>query len=304
MSGQRWTLEDLPDLGGKRVVVTGPTAGLGTATARELARAGAEVVLVARSADKLAAVRRTLAAEVPGASFVPVIADLADLTSVRHGAKEIAELGPLDVLVNNAGVMALPYARTADGFELQLGTNHFGPFLLTGLLLPQLAGSGDGRVVVVASQAHRFARRAPLGDPRVPQGRYSKWGSYAGSKLANLLFAFELDRRVNEAGLPVRALAAHPGYSATELVGKTGGAGGQIMHAATRLLGQPAHLGALATLVAATADLPGSTYVGPSGLGQLRGHPRVVRARRLAYDTRAQRELWSLSESVTGIRYP
>jgi len=304
MSGQRWTIADLPDLAGRRVVVTGVTAGLGTTTARELARAGAEVVLVARSADKLATTRASLEQELPKAAFWPVVVDLADLSSVRRGASEIAALGPVDVLVNNAGVMALPHARTVDGFEMQLGTNHFGPFLLTGLLLPQLIASGDGRVVAVASQAHRFARRAPLDDPRTLHGRYSRWGAYAGSKLANLLFTFELDRRLRAAGLPVRALAAHPGYSATELVGKTGGASGQIMTAATRLLGQRADLGALPTLMAATADLPGSTYVGPDGLGQMRGHPRIVRARRLARDEEAQRRLWALSEAATGIRYP
>lgn len=304
MSRERWNLAVLPDLTGKRAVVTGPTAGLGTATARELARAGAEVVLVARSAGKLASTRAALEAELAEARFASVVADLADLTSIRRGAKEIADLGPLDLLVNNAGVMALPYARTVDGFETQLGTNHLGHFLLTGLLLPQLVESGNGRVVVVASQAHRFARKAPLGDPRTQQGRYSKWRAYGESKLANLMFAFELDRRLRAAGMPVNALAAHPGYSATELVGKTGGVGGQIMHAATRLLGQPAHLGALPTLMAATAELPGSTYVGPDGLGQMRGYPRVVKARRLAYDAEKQRRLWAISEEATGIAYP
>jgi NAD(P)-dependent dehydrogenase (short-subunit alcohol dehydrogenase family) len=300
----RWTLADLPDLTGRRVAVTGVTAGLGTVTARELARAGAELVLIARSPEKLAKTAAELGNEVPGAQLRPVVANLADLSSVRRGAAEVAELGALDLLVNNAGVMALPYARTVDGFETQFGTNHLGHFLLTGLLLPQLAASGAGRVVVVASQAHRFARRAPLGDPRTLHGRYSKWGAYGESKLANLMFAFELERRLKAAGLPVKALAAHPGYSSTELVGKTGGIGGQIMTAATRLLGQPAHLGSLPTLMAATADLPGASYTGPDGLGQMRGYPRIVKARRLAYDAEKQRRLWSLSEEATGIRYP
>lgn len=304
MSRPHWTLADVPDLTGTRAVVTGVTAGLGTATAQALAAAGAEVVLVARSPDRLATTRGRLEQAVPGATFHSVRADLADLSSVRHGAAEIARLGPLNLLVNNAGVMALPYSRTVDGFETQFGTNHLGPFLLTGLLLPQLVASGDGRVVAVASQAHRLARRAPLGDPRVLAGRYSRWGAYGESKLANLMFTFELDRRARAAGLPVKALAAHPGYSATELVGKTGGVGGQIMTAATRLLGQRAELGALATLMAATADLPGSTYVGPDGLGQLRGYPRIVRPRRLALDEAAQQRLWELSEAATGIRYP
>ena len=304
MSRPRWTLADMPDLTGTRAVVTGVTAGLGTATALELARAGAEVVLVARSADRLATTQRGLEAAVPGAALHPVIADLADLSSVRRGAAEIDRLGPVHLLVNNAGVMALPYARTVDGFEMQLGTNHLGPFLLTGLLLPQLIASGQGRVVAVASQAHRFARRAPLDDPRVLTGRYSRWGAYGASKLANLMTTFELDRRARAAGLPVKALAAHPGYSATELVAKTGGIGGQIMTAATRLLGQRAELGALPTLMAATADLPGSTYIGPDGLGQMRGYPRIVQPRRLARDEDAQRRLWELSEAATGIRYP
>jgi NAD(P)-dependent dehydrogenase (short-subunit alcohol dehydrogenase family) len=294
----------MPDLTGTRAVVTGVTAGIGTTTALELARAGAEVVLVARTPDKLDATRSRLEATVPGAAFRSVVVDLADLSTVRRGAAEITELGPLHLLVNNAGVMALPYSRTIDGFETQFGTNHLGPFLLTGLLLPQLIASGDGRVVTVSSQAHRIARRAPLEDPRTLHGRYSRWGAYGGSKLANLMFTFELDRRARSLGLPVRALAAHPGYSATELVGKTGGLGGQIMTAATRLLGQPARLGALPTLMAATADLPGSTYIGPDGLGQMRGYPRIVRPRRLALDQDSQRRLWELSELATGLHYP
>ncbi len=304
MSDLRWTLADVPNLSGTRAVVTGVTSGIGTTTALELARAGAEVVLVARSADRLATTRASLEAAAPTGRFHAVIVDLADLSTVRRGAAEIAELGPLDLLVNNAGVMALPYARTIDGFELQFGTNHLGPFLLTGLLLPALVDSGRGRVVTVASQAHRLTRRAPLDDPRTMHGRYSRWGAYSGSKLANLMFTFELDRRAQSAGLPVKALAAHPGYSATELMGKPGGLGGPIMAAATRLLGQPARLGVLPTLMAATADLPGSTYVGPSNLFQMRGLPKVVKPRRLALDQLAQRRLWELSETATGLRYP
>lgn len=300
----RWTAADIPDLTGRRALVTGVTSGIGERTALELARRGAEVVLAARSDTKLDRTEADILAAVPGALLHRAIVDLADLSSVRRAAAQVSELGPLDVLINNAGVMALPYARTVDGFELQLGTNHLGPFLLTGLLLRRIVESGDGRVVTVASNAHRLARRAPLEDPRTPTGRYSRWGAYAGSKLANLLFTLELDRRVRAAGLPVRALAAHPGYSATELMGKTGGAGGWIMAAASRFLGQPPSLGALPTLVAATADLPGSTYVGPDGLGQMRGHPRVVRPSRRALDEDAQRRLWALSEAATGIRYP
>jgi NAD(P)-dependent dehydrogenase (short-subunit alcohol dehydrogenase family) len=305
MSRTTWTLADLPDLTGTRALVTGVTAGLGTSTALELARAGAEVVLVARSRDKLDATSAELSAEVPSAKLHPVIIDLADLTSVRRGAAEAAEIGPLDLLVNNAGVMALPYARTIDGFEMQFGTNHLGPFLLTGLLMPQLIASGNGRVVSVASHAHRIARRAPLGDPRTQAGRYSKWGSYGESKLANLMFIVELERRLRAAGLPVSAQAAHPGYTATELVSKTGGFGGRFMHAATTVVGQAAELGALPTLMAATADLPGASYVGPAGPGQMGGLPKVVKPRRrFVHDADALRTLWERSEEATGIRYP
>jgi NAD(P)-dependent dehydrogenase (short-subunit alcohol dehydrogenase family) len=301
---RRWTVADIPDLSGRRALVTGVTSGIGERTALELARHGAEVVLAARSESKLDRTEAHIMAAVPTAVLHRAIIDLADLSSVRRAAARIAGVGPLHLLVNNAGVMAMPYERTVDGFELQFATNHLGPFLLTGLLLPQLVESGDARVVTVASNAHRVARRAPLDDPRVLNGRYSRWGAYIGSKLANLMFTFELDRRARAAGLPVKALAAHPGYSATELMGKSGGLGGQIMSAATRLLGQRSELGALPTLMAATADLPGSTYVGPDGFLQMRGHPRIVKPRRLALDEASQQRLWQLSEEATGLRYP
>ena len=305
MSRATWSLADMPDLTGKRAVVTGVTAGLGTETAIELAKAGAEVVLVARSLEKLRATADQIRDLVPGAVLPEVRVDLSDLSSVRQGAREAETLGPIDLLVNNAGVMALPYERTIDGFEMQFGTNHLGPFLLTGLLLPQVIASGNGRIVSVASQAHRIARRVPLDDPRTAPRRYSRWGSYGESKLANLMFVYELDRRLEQADLPVKVLAAHPGYTATELVGKAGGIGGAIMHAATVVLGQKAEFGALPTLMAATAELPRSTYVGPVGPGQLGGLPTVVKPRRrFVHDEEAQARLWKLSEEATGIKYP
>ncbi len=303
-----WTPADIPDQTGRRILVTGVTAGIGTQTALELARAGAEVVLAARSQDKLTRTRSQLEGEVPGARLRELIVDVSDLGSVRRAAEQAQDLGPIDVLVNNAGVMAPPYKRTGDGFELQLATNHFGPFLLTGLLLPRLVESGAGRVVAVASQAHRLARRAPLKDPRRKPVRYSRWGSYAQSKLADLLFSYELDRRLRAKGLPVIALAAHPGYSATELMGSGRRAGGErradILQGFFELVGQPAHMGAWPSLMAATAPLPGSTYVGPEHFGQLAGPPQVVRSNRLSRDPEAQRRLWELSEEATGIRYP
>lgn len=301
---RRWTLADLPDLSGRRIAVTGVTAGLGTQTAAELARAGAEVVLVARSADKLERTRAELAAAAPRANLVPIVADLADLTSVRAAASQILALGPLDTLINNAGVMALPYARTVDGFETQFATNHLAPFLLTGLLLPALQASGHGRVVAVASQAHRVAKKAPLADPRSTSERYSAWNVYAETKLANLLFTMALERRLRAAGLPIIATAAHPGYSATELMEKAGGLGGSFVAGVTKLLGQPAALGALPTLMAATADLPSGTYIGPDGPAEMRGYPQIVTARKLVYREDIQDRLWELSEAATGLSYP
>ncbi|MFL6158711.1 MAG: oxidoreductase [Marmoricola sp.] len=305
MSTTPWTLASMPDLSGRRALVTGVTAGIGTQTALELARAGAEVVLVARSATKLESTAAAIGTAVPGARLKSVVLDLADLSSIRRGADEISRLGPLNLLINNAGVMALPYARTVDGFEMQLGTNHLGPFLLTGLLLPQLVASGQGRVVSVASHAHRIARRVPLDDPRTQTRRYSRWGSYGESKLADLLFIGELEHRLRDAGLPVSAQAAHPGYAATELVGKSGGFAGRFMAAVTGAIGQPAEYGALPTLMAATAELPGASYVGPGGFGQMGGLPVVVRPRRrFVADPTARAALWELSEKATGIRYP
>ncbi len=295
-----WTTADLPDLTGRRALVTGVTSGIGEKIALELARHGAEVVLAARSSDKMDVTEADLRREVPQARLQRVIVDLADLASVRKAAAEASAGGPLHLLVNNAGVMATPYSRTADGFELQLATNHLGPFALTGLLLPRLVESGDGRVVSTASQAHRFAVRSPLGDPRVQHGRYWRWPTYAGSKLANLLFTFELERRLRAKGLPVKALAAHPGYASTALMGHNG----WILDAVFRAAGQPAQLAALPTLMAATADLPGGTYVGPGSLLQLRGLPRVVGTTGRARDAEAQQRLWQTSEEATGVRYP
>jgi NAD(P)-dependent dehydrogenase (short-subunit alcohol dehydrogenase family) len=290
-------------------LVTGVTSGLGEATVLELVGRGAEVVMAARNQDKLAAAVADVRRRVPSAVVHPLLVDLADLTSVRRAADEARTFGPLHLLVNNAGVMATPYQRTTDGFELQMGTNHFGPFALTGLLMPQLLESGDARVVSVASQAHRMARRAPLEDPRLPNGRYRRWLAYADSKLANQLFTFELERRARAAGLPLKALAAHPGYASTSLMG-TGRIGEntklrtRILTAAFAVAGQSAEMGALPTVMAATADLPGGTYVGPSGFAQMHGLPKVVGTRRLARDPEAARRLWDVSEQATGIRYP
>ncbi|WP_127479484.1 oxidoreductase [Nocardioides pantholopis] len=306
-----WSPADIPDQAGRTALVTGTTlGGLGHHTALELARRGARVVLAGRSEEKLAATAAAIRSEVPAATPEQLHVDVASLSSVRRAAADAARLGPIDVLVNNAGVMAPPYSRTEDGLELQLATNHLGPFLLTGLLLPQLVASGAGTVVTVSSVMHRVARSAPLGDPRAEQpGRYRRWQVYAQTKLANLLFTYELDRRARAAAVPVKALAAHPGLAGTHLAangqfGRATGGAATILNAAVRAVSQPAARGAWPTLMAATADLPGATYCGPGGLQEVSGPPRVVSSSQLSHDEDAQRRLWELSERVTGIRYP
>ncbi len=312
MPAPAWTSRDIPDLTGRRALVTGVTSGLGQQAVLELARHGAEVLMAARNPAKL---ERTIAGvleQVPTAVLHPLAIDVSDLSSVRRAAQQAAAHGPLHLLVNNAGVLGTPYERTADGFELQLATNYLGPFALTGLLWERLVESGDGRVVMIGSQAHRMARTPPLGDPRTDHGRYGRWRAYARSKLADLMFVQELDRRCRQQQAPVRGLAAHPGYAATSLMStgrNTGNPAQRIRRSATvwqaafELAGQPADLGALPILMAATADLPGSTYVGPGGPMQMRGYPRIVSMSRVARDEHAQRRLWEISEAATGVHF-
>ena len=308
MSEQPWTTADIPDLTGRRALVTGVTSGLGEVVVEHLARHGAEVVMAARDPHKLSATVAELGVHVPRTLLRPLHLDLADQASVRRAAAEASALGPLHLLVNNAGVMATPYSRTGDGFELQMATNFFGHFALTGLLLPSLVAAGEdgARVVSVSSQGHRMARTAPLADPRLEPDRYRRWATYAHTKLASLLFTFELDRRCRAAGPPVTALAAHPGLSPTGLMasGRRPPAAARILDAAVAMLGQPPSAGALPLLMAATADLPGSTYVGPGGFAEVRGAPRVVGTSALARDPKAARELWGIAQHATGVVYP
>lgn len=309
MTGPQWTLDDIPDLAGRRVLVTGVTSGIGEHTALELARRGASVVMAARSESRLSAAVDDVRRLLPEAELVPLVMDLSDLSSVRRAADEAGRLGPLDILINNAGVMATPHRRTADGFELQFGTNHLGHFALTGLLFPQLAAAERARVVTVASQAHRLARTVPTHDPRLGTGRYQKWLAYAQSKLANLLFAFELERRARSAGTSVTSMAAHPGYAATNLHGGPNLEGtrpdGAILVGAARLLAQPPAIGAQPSLMAATMPgLRGGSYIGPRGFGEMRGRPTLVIPSRTARDEQLARRLWAVSEQATGVFFP
>lgn len=304
-----WTPQQMPDQTGRTVVVTGPTVGgLGYFTALALAARGARVMLAGRTPAKLDEARTAILAEHPDALLETLQIDLASFDSIRAAADTARALGPIDVLVNNAGVMATPYGLTVDGLEQQIGTNHYGPFLLTGLLLPQIAASGDGRVVGIGSVTHRIARTAPLSDPRAKPRIYSAWYTYAQTKLADILFTYELQRRLASAGLPVRALAAHPGVATTNLVAngpmsRLHGVADATDSAMRRVFQSPEQ-GAWPTLYAATGELPGASYVGPAGPFEASGPAKVVRSSALSRNRAAQHSLWELSERVTGMTYP
>jgi NAD(P)-dependent dehydrogenase (short-subunit alcohol dehydrogenase family) len=291
MNSSRWTAADLPDMTGRSVVVTGANSGLGAIAARELARAGARVVLAVRDAAR----GEAAAASMPGFTEVHAL-DLADLASVRAFAD--AWDGPIDVLVNNAGVMALPERRTADGFEMQIGTNHLGPFALTNLLL----GHITDRVVTVSSFAHRYGRMNF--DDLNAERRYGRWSAYCQSKLANLLFTLELQRRLEAAGSDVSAHAAHPGYAATNLQGHTTHVVDRLVMGVTnRVLAQREEIGALPILFAVTQELPPGSYTGPGGLQEMRGHPAAAGRSVAACDEQTAKRLWEVSEQLTGVRF-
>jgi NAD(P)-dependent dehydrogenase (short-subunit alcohol dehydrogenase family) len=289
----RWTAADLPDLGGRIAVVTGANSGIGLVSARELARVGAHVVLAVRDQER----GRTAAASITGSTEVRRL-DLADLASVRAFAE--AWDGDVDVLINNAGVMATPERRTMDGFELQFATNHLGHFALTNLLLPYVTD----RVVTVSSSAHRIGRIV-IDDLNWQRRRYRAWAAYGQSKLANLLFTLELQRRLTAAGSSVRAYAAHPGYAATNLQSHTGNPISSLLMAiANRVVAQSDAQGALPTLFAATQDLPGGSYVGPDGFHEAHGHPTLVGRSAAAADLDTAAVLWTASEELTATTFP
>jgi NAD(P)-dependent dehydrogenase (short-subunit alcohol dehydrogenase family) len=291
-ANRKWTPADMPSLDGRTVVITGTTSGIGLAAATELARAGARVVMAVRNTQR----GEQIAAEMGGRAEVRHL-DLTDLASVRAFAD--AWEGDIDLLINNAGIMAVPEGRTKDGFETQIGTNHLGHFALTGLLLRHVTD----RVVTLSSGAHRMGR-IDLEDLNWERRRYRRWPAYGQSKLANLLFMFELQRRLAEAGSPVRSVAAHPGYAATELQGRTGNfLQHAVMAVGNRVIAQSGDRGAWPALYAATADIPGGSYVGPDGLGEARGHPTLVTASSAARDPEVARRLWELSERLTGVTF-
>jgi NAD(P)-dependent dehydrogenase (short-subunit alcohol dehydrogenase family) len=287
----KWTAADIPDLSGRTYVVTGANSGLGASTARELAAHGGAVIMACRNVGKA----ERVAASIGGKTEVRAL-DLSDLASVRAFAESV---GGLDVLVNNAGVMALPLGRTKDGFETQFGTNHLGHFALTGLLLPKVRD----RVVTVSSGAHRLGR-INLADPNWEHRRYSRWRAYGQSKLANLMFAYELQRRLTASGSAVISVAAHPGYANTDLQSHTQSIQDQVMAIGNRYFAQSADMGALPTLYAATApDAVGGAFYGPDGFIEQRGYPHRVGSTRASRDEVVARALWQRSEDLTGVRF-
>jgi NAD(P)-dependent dehydrogenase (short-subunit alcohol dehydrogenase family) len=300
--GSSWNAADVPQLDGRVAVVTGANTGVGFEAALVLARRGARVVLACRSAERARAAANRITEDC-GAEPEVLELDLASLESVRRAAEQLSEQHPsIDLLVNNAGVMDVPYGTTADGFELHLGINHFGHFALTGLILPSLIQAQGARIVNVSSVAHM--RGSIDFDDLAYTRSYKSGQAYANSKLANLLFTFELNRRLAAAGHTSTALAAHPGLSRTELYRHES----VVVHVVTLVINpflfQNAAVGALPTLRAATDPAAvGGTYYGPSGWKEFKGHPVPVKAVPAAHDEEAARRLWDASEKLTGVTF-
>jgi NAD(P)-dependent dehydrogenase (short-subunit alcohol dehydrogenase family) len=297
-----WTAADIPDQHDRIAVVTGANSGIGLVAARELARAGAQVVMACRDTSKADTAAQAIRRDVPGAAVEVTALDLASLTSVREFAERY-DRSRLDLLINNAGVMVPPKRSTADGFELQFGTNHLGHFALTGRLLGRLLATPGARVVTVSSTAHKIGRINF--DDLQSERRYWRWPAYGQSKLANLMFALELDRRLKAADLRLLSVAAHPGYAATNLQfaatpSRIEKLGSVVLN---RFYAQDADRGALPTLYAATAEIPGGSFVGPDGFQEMRGYPTLVKPTRTARDDETARRLWAVSERLTGVSF-
>ncbi len=308
-TNHHWTKEDMPNLTGKVVIVTGANSGLGYQVARAMAYKGATVVLACRDAAKGEQALQSLRKEHPNAKLELMTLDLADLTSIRSFAESFSQkYSTLDILCNNAGVMAIPYRQTAQGFEMQFGTNHLGHFALTGLLLPTILKTpGQPRIVTTSSILHRngqinFADLAS-------KNSYNRGAAYSQSKLANLLFAYELQRQLTANGSNSLSLAAHPGYAATNLQTTGSLMDGaafkvRVSQFANSVFAQSAAMGALPTLYAATASgVKGGEYFGPAGFMELRGYPKAVKSNQSSYDLELAKKLWAVSEELTGVSF-
>jgi NAD(P)-dependent dehydrogenase (short-subunit alcohol dehydrogenase family) len=300
---RKWTAADVPDQSGRVAVVTGANSGLGYDTAAVLAGRGAHVVLAVRSLDKGRDAADRIKAASPNAVVALQELDLSSLDSVRTAADELRAAHPrIDLLINNAGVMYVPTRETTnDGFEMQFGTNHLGHFALTGLLLDNMLSVDGSRVVTVSSVGHRLLARIHFDDPHLTRN-YNRVGAYGQSKLANLMFTYDLQRRLKLKGAPTVALAAHPGFSDTELMRYLPAFIPDFMWKPAT---QPADKGALPTLRAATdPEAQGGQYYGPDGIGEFKGSPKVVASSAQSHNEDLQRRLWTLSEELTGVTYP
>jgi NAD(P)-dependent dehydrogenase (short-subunit alcohol dehydrogenase family) len=306
---KQWTVENIPDQRGKVVVVTGANSGIGLEAARALAGKNAQVILAVRSLEKGEKAAAQIRRMHPQAQVQVMALDLADLQNISAFAQAFrSRYTCLDILINNAGVMALPDVRTKDGFEMQFGTNHLGHFALTGQLLALLKATPGARVVTVSSYMHKLGQ-IHFEDLMWKQ-RYDRWGAYGQSKLANLLFAYELQRRLQTAGVNGLSVACHPGYSATNLQSvapRMDGSAvmGWLSSVGNALFAQSAEMGALPTLYAATApEVNGGDYIGPIGWGGMHGYPGKVQSNAASHDEAVAGRLWTVSEELTGVVYP
>jgi NAD(P)-dependent dehydrogenase (short-subunit alcohol dehydrogenase family) len=307
-SGKAWTADDMPDLAGQTIIVTGGNSGIGYEAALQFARKNAQMILACRSVEKASAAASQIIASHPEAKVEVMELDLSSLESVRNFARAFhTSHRTLNVLVNNAGVMAIPYRRTDDGFEMQFGTNHLGHFALTGLLLDTLLAGEGARVVNVASGAHRIGRIRF--DDLQSQHGYYKWLAYGQSKLANLLFTLELQRRADAAGVKLLAVACHPGYAATNLQSagpRMRGSSGMesFWKTMNSMFAQSSAMGALPTLYAATSrEVAGGDYIGPDGFAEMWGNPTKVKSSTAAKDAMVAAQLWEVSEQLTNVHY-
>ncbi len=308
MATNRWTTDDIPDQSGKVTIVTGGNSGIGYEAAKALAGKGAQVILAVRSAAKGQEAAGSIQREHPKASIEVMPLDLSDTDSIRRFAEAFLKRYPsLPLLLNNAGVMALPFRQTANGFEMQFGTNHLGHFALTGLLLPAILATPGARVVTVSSGLHASGVM-DFGDLNGTK-TYDRRRAYSQSKLANLLFAYELQRRLEAAGARAISVGCHPGYAATNLQAagpRMEGSRAQeaIMSVANRLFAQSPAMGALPTLYAATApSVNGCDYIGPTGMAGMRGYPAKVLSSERSYDLSSAQQLWQMSEEMSGVHY-
>jgi NAD(P)-dependent dehydrogenase (short-subunit alcohol dehydrogenase family) len=300
----KWTAAEIPDQSGRWAIITGANSGLGLVSAREMAQHGASVVLACRNMEKGAEALQEIEAAAPRATVQLMHLDLGSLDSVKAFAEEfLSTHEALDLLLNNAGVMAPPRRQTADGFELQIGTNLLGHFALTAHLLGAMEGGKDARVVTLSSNAHKMGRINF--DDLQSERRYNRWIAYGQSKLADLMFALELDRRLRAAGSGITSVAAHPGYAATNLQSAAAPAADRLLMGLTNhLIAQSAEMGALPSLYAATyPGLAGGSYVGPDGIGEFRGHPQLCSPSRAARDQTAATRLWDVALELTGVHF-